>query len=1139
MIEKQSEVKDMIQDMQRFSWVDYTVFILMLAISAVVGVYWGFMKKQTTQSDYLLGGRNMKVVPVAMSLVASFVSGITLLGSPTEVYMYGTQYAYIIGAIFLMSFVMTQVYLPVFHELRITSNYEYLSIRFDNRVRLFGSVLFAFTLVGWLPIVIYVPALAFNQVTGVDVHVITPIVCLVCIFYTSIGGLQAVVWTDVIQITAMFIAMALVAIKGTIDVGGVGVVWQRNMDSGRIEPPDWDASPLTRHTIWCLVIGGLAYWLQANAVNQTMVQRYLALPTLRGAKCLHFMIFLVSIFFVIRLQCHNSLTTKATIIFLFVQLAKAKDQLLPLLVMDVLGDIPGLPGVFVAGIFSAALSSLSTSLNSMSAVVLEDFYKPFFKKELTDKQTAWLMRGVVILLGSLCVALVFIVEKMGTILQLTMTLESMTMGPQLGVFTMGILMPWIDATGALIGGMSGLISMSWWCLTAQMAIAQGQISHPHKILTIEGCRYNFTMVQTDSSDQLREEVNPLLRVSYMWYTLAGAVMAISVGNIVSQVNRVRGIPHLSPAPGLLAPQLRWMFKEPPHPTDEPFIRAYGNNKVRNIELSLQTFGGVDYFVFVVMLAICGAIGVYFGFVDKQNSTQDYLMGGRNMKLVPVTFSLVASFISGISLLGIPTEIYLYGTAYIFVLIGALSMSIITSYTFLPVLYELQITSAYEYLELRFDKRLRIFGSVIYSIYLMAWLPIVIYVPALAFNQVTGINIHVISPIVCAVCIFYTCLGGLKAVVWTDVIQTIIMVGAMILVLIKATIKIGGFGEVFKSNWDTDRIEFPSYALDLTTRHSIWSVSIGATFYWIGSIAVNQSMMQRFLSLSSLESSKRAVWGFLGGVILIVALCGFAGLVTFARYYECDPLNSKLALAKDQLLPLLVMDVMSEWKGMPGIFVAGVFSASLSSLSTGLNSMAAVVLEDFWKPFCKKLSHTQTQILVRLVVVVLGFVCVGLVFVVERLGSVLQLTISLSSASVGPIAGLFLMGMFLPFIDSTSALSGSSIGIISAWWIVAKAQLAQANGSLRFVEKERFTNNCTYVYEPTNVPYLYQISYLWYTAFGCSVTIIVACVVSLLQSSTHLHDKRLFAPVLRRWITKKYEVQQIDLKVVKDKTNQKY
>ncbi|KOB72498.1 Uncharacterized protein OBRU01_12141 [Operophtera brumata] len=396
--------------------------------------------------------------------------------------------------------------------------------------------------------------------------------------------------------------------------------------------------------------------------------------------------------------------------------------------------------------------------------------------------------------------------------------------------------------------------------------------------------------------------------------------------------------------------------------------------VAAVRASMQHFTVVDYVFFVFMLAICGGIGVYFGFVKKQRSTQDYLMGGRNMKLVP-------------------------------------------------------------YLELRYDKRLRVFGSVIFSVYLIAWLPIVIYVPALAFNQVTGVNIHIVTPLVCFVCIFYTSLGGLKAVVWTDVIQTIIMFGAMILVIVKGSYMVGGFGEVIRRNWESNRIEYPT--LDLTERHSVWSVSIGSAFYWIGNIAVNQSMMQRFLSLPDLKQSKRAVWGFLGGVLLIVVICGYSGLVAFARYHDCDPLNSKLAIAKDQILPLLVTDILADWNGLPGIFVAGVFSAALSSLSTGLNSMAAVVLEDFWKPFFKELTHTQTV-----------------------------LTMSLSSASMGPLTGVFLMGILLPFIDSTSALSGGVIGLVSSWWVAAHSQLAQAQGMLKFVEKPRFTHNCTYTFNST-------------------------------------------------------------------------
>lgn len=114
--------------------------------------------------------------------------------------------------------------------------------------------------------------------------------------------------------------------------------------------------------------------------------------------------------------------------------------------MDRLGKYPGLPGLFVAGVFSAALSSLSTGLNSMSAVMLEDFFKPFTQRPLSERQTKYIMRGVVAIFGAICVILVFVVEKLGAVLQLSMSLGAVAQGPLLGIFTMGVMFPWVHGT---------------------------------------------------------------------------------------------------------------------------------------------------------------------------------------------------------------------------------------------------------------------------------------------------------------------------------------------------------------------------------------------------------------------------------------------------------------------------------------------------------------------------------------------------------------------------------------------------------------------------------------------------------------------------------------------------------------------
>lgn len=571
--------------------------------------------------------------------------------------------------------------------------------------------------------------------------------------------------------------------------------------------------------------------------------------------------------------------------------------------------------------------------------------------------------------------------------------------------------------------------------------------------------------------------------------------------------------------------------------------------VQEVSKSMQNFGTPDYTVFTVMLVACGAVGVYFGFIEKSSGEDEYLVGGRNMKTFPVSLSLIASFISGISLLGMPTEVYVHGTSYLCVGIGVVIVGFVMSGVYLPVFHDLKLTSTYEYLERRFDKKIRVLGSVLFTIGIMTWLPIVIYVPALAFNQVTGVNVHIITPFVCIVCIFYTCVGGLRAVVWTDFIQTFIMFGSMLLIVIKGTADVGGVSLVIARNMESGRLELPTADWSPLTRHTIWSLVIGGFVHWLQISAINQNMIQRYLSLPTLQSARRALWFFIIGVLAIMGICGYAGMLIYAWYHECDPLTTKLAGAKDQLLPLLVMNILGEFPGLPGLFVAGVFSAALSSLSTGLNSMAAVVLEDFLKPFRKTpFTPRAADILMKLTVVILGTICVALVFVVERTGShVLQLTTSLSSITSGPSLGIFSMGVLLPWINAKGALIGGLSGLGFMGWISLSAEAAIASGQIKFEEKPVSTEGCTYLFPQTEnlllfIPPdsildgegefisetwpLYRLSYLWYTVTGALVTMSVGLVVSLISSeNVEKLDPMLLAPFVRKYLKKSNKSHQ--------------
>lgn len=197
--------------------------------------------------------------------------------------------------------------------------------------------------------------------------------------------------------------------------------------------------------------------------------------------------------------------------------------------MDVFRNTPGLPGLFVAGIFSAALSSLSTGLNSLSAVILEDFIKPQVKEPLSERTINYIMRGVVLISGFSCVALVFIVEHLGAVLQMSMSISGITNGPLFGIFIMGLTIPWINAKSAFYGGLCGLISLMYVSFKAQLAIASGEMYYKSKPTSIEGCWYEFdrSVLNVTHGPQVHElDAKSLHHMSYLWYILFGTVTTI-------------------------------------------------------------------------------------------------------------------------------------------------------------------------------------------------------------------------------------------------------------------------------------------------------------------------------------------------------------------------------------------------------------------------------------------------------------------------------------------------------------------------------------------------------------------------------------------------------------------------------------
>ncbi|XP_044541294.1 sodium/iodide cotransporter [Gracilinanus agilis] len=205
-----------------------------------------------------------------------------------------------------------------------------------------------------------------------------------------------------------------------------------------------------------------------------------------------------------------------------------------------------------------------------------------------------------------------------------------------------------------------------------------------------------------------------------------------------------------------------------------------------------TFGFWDYGVFGLMLLVSTSIGLFFGLArGGQKTAEDFFTGGRQMGAVPVGLSLAASFMSAIQVLGVPSEAYRYGLKFLWMCLGQLLNTILTAYLFLPVFYRLGLTSTYQYLEMRFSRHVRLCGTIQYVIATMLYTGIVIYAPALILNQVTGLDIWASLLSTGAICTFYTTVGGMKAVIWTDVFQVFVMLSGFVAILIQGTLLVGG------------------------------------------------------------------------------------------------------------------------------------------------------------------------------------------------------------------------------------------------------------------------------------------------------------------------------------------------------------
>ncbi|XP_071589049.1 sodium-coupled monocarboxylate transporter 1 [Heliangelus exortis] len=530
--------------MGRFSAWDYVVFAAMLAVSATIGVYYAFVRRgQETSKEFLIGGRSMTAVPVAISLTASFMSAVTVLGTPAEIYRHGAMFCIFAIAYTVAVLGSSEIFLPVFYKLGITSTYEYLELRFNKNLRLCGTGLFIIQTVLYTGIVIYAPALALNQVTGFDLWGAVVATGVVCTFYCTVGGLKAVVWTDVFQVGIMVAGFSSVIIRAAAFQGGLGRIVNDSYYGGRLNFWDFNPSPFQRHTFWTIVIGGSFTWLGIYGVNQSQIQRYISCKTRFHAK-LSLYINLLGLWVILTLSVLCGLSLYSIYRDCDPWTAKkvsALDQLMPYLVMDILSEFPGVPGLFVASAYSGTLSTVSSSINALAAVTVEDLIKPYFPS-LSEKKLSWISRGMSLFYGLACIAMAALASVLGALLQAALSIFGIIGGPLLGMFSLGILCSFANEIGAFVGLLSGFLISLWVGIGSQMYPPQENSARPLH-LSVAGCNISsvnvtstaipLTTILSKPTTARPALADSWYSLSYLYFSTLGTLTTVAVGIIIS------------------------------------------------------------------------------------------------------------------------------------------------------------------------------------------------------------------------------------------------------------------------------------------------------------------------------------------------------------------------------------------------------------------------------------------------------------------------------------------------------------------------------------------------------------------------------------------------------------------------------
>lgn len=484
------------------------------------------------------------------------------------------------------------------------------------------------------------------------------------------------------------------------------------------------------------------------------------------------------------------------------------------------------------------------------------------------------------------------------------------------------------------------------------------------------------------------------------------------------------------------------------------------------------FSWIDYTIFGVYLSASVGVGLLSARGSK--SLGDYFLAGRGMNSALVAMSILAALFSGISYLAGPADVYKNGFAFAYVVLAFFIATPFTTIWMLPKFYQSRFFTAYQFLEERFSLPVRLLASGLFIFRVLLWLAAATYAPALALEKVTGMPLWITILASGVLTTLYTALGGMRAVIWTDVMQLIVLFGGQLMIVFVALGKIpGGLGGVWDTAIADHRMDL-SLSFSLSERVNLGAVLIAGAFLHLVQMATDQVSVQRYLSAGSLKESQRSLWIKLWFVLPVLVLFYGTGLVLYAFYkVHGDPMTAGLIAKEDQILPYFVVTQLPA--GLPGLLIAAIYAASMSTISAGLNSLASATVVDFKQRLSNAPAGTQQQQVgsARWITVGYGALVVCLAFLVDLMpGNLVESVNTVIGLIGGPLLGLFFLGMFTKRATTRGALYGCLVGFVALL--------------LLFLWQNKVLTG-----QPPSV----VVSFVWFSFLGCTMTLITGLAFS--------------------------------------------